>query len=313
MKITNKLLLTSSFMFTLAISNVQASVDDFEVNSDGSVKTTVGQVEFVANSASKTVSFHRDDEGKAAEITANVQKQLSDAIAPLGDFENIVVALDPSTGKVTVSADLSKLEDSDRSVAFTVNNYTSRVLTLNTTTSLCTLGQWCERMVPDDIQPESSGHSAAKSNTLLKGVEGTLTYDLSDGAGTASIGFSNPFIGKVKYTINAPNGFEISVSGGGGNNATPVFSLRSATLPISVKPTPVVPEVTTTPNDPQPTNPTPAPTTVDTTTTPAGDTTTTPAGDTTTTPAGDTTTTPAGDTTTPVGDTTTPAETSSAS
>jgi aegerolysin len=86
-------------------------------------------------------------------------------------------------------------------------------------------GEWTEDLPPEKIEPSNQSHWKSESKGFLTGTEGIVKYHL-DGAGEVMIHWDNPFVGSNSYTNSAPKGYEISHSGGSGNNASVEFTLK---------------------------------------------------------------------------------------
>ncbi|KAG7409944.1 13.6 kDa insecticidal crystal protein [Fusarium sp. MPI-SDFR-AT-0072] len=77
-------------------------------------------------------------------------------------------------------------------------------------------GEW-NRNVPAVIPKGQSADMGAESDGIMSGDEGVIHYK-SD-AGELKFNFDNPFIGSNGYSASGPDSFNISSSGGDGNES----------------------------------------------------------------------------------------------
>ena len=90
-------------------------------------------------------------------------------------------------------------------------------------------GAWSQNLYPpENIAPNGTGTWESQSDGFMTGTEGTATYMLGN-VGDVTVDWENPFAGSNKYSSSAPNGYELSHSGGGGDNANVTFTLRPHT------------------------------------------------------------------------------------
>ena len=93
-------------------------------------------------------------------------------------------------------------------------------------------GIWSQNQYPPrTIGPKSEGSWMSESDGFMTGTEGSVTYQLSDSKGNVYIEWDNPYIGSNSYKHTAPAGFEISQSGGSGDNAVVTFTLSTSNVP----------------------------------------------------------------------------------
>jgi len=114
-----------------------------------------------------------------------------------------------------------------RSTNVTLINNTD--LTLILTQATLSHGVWSDGLYPPEkIAPHSKGNWQSESDGFMTGTEGTVTYTVENGTGNVVIHWDNPYAGGNGYSSSAPNGYEISQSGGSGNNAVVTFTLSPA-------------------------------------------------------------------------------------
>ncbi len=99
--------------------------------------------------------------------------------------------------------------------------------TLKLTNAKLSHGVWSQNMYPPEtINGNSDGIWMSESDGFMTGTEGTVTYALPNGAGNVVIHWDNPYVGSNSYSDSVPSGYQISRSGGGGDNATVTFTLE---------------------------------------------------------------------------------------
>lgn len=112
-----------------------------------------------------------------------------------------------------------------RSTTVKLINTTSATLTR--TNAKLSHGVWSQNMYPPKtINANGEGIWMSESDGFMTGTEGTVEYALPNGAGNIVIHWDNPYIGSNSYSDSAPSGYQISRSGGGGDNATVTFTLE---------------------------------------------------------------------------------------
>ncbi len=113
-----------------------------------------------------------------------------------------------------------------RSTLIKFQNETSVTLTLNYVT--LQHGIWTDNMYPPQtIPPGGNASFQAESNGFMTGDQGAVQY-LAGSEGIVELDFDNPFSGGNSYGGSAPKNYHLNWSGGGGNNATVVFTLTPA-------------------------------------------------------------------------------------
>ncbi|WP_329324669.1 hypothetical protein [Streptomyces luteogriseus] len=106
---------------------------------------------------------------------------------------------------------------SARSVHVTIENRTGFDLTLKNVwlpSAGGTLNPW----PPSEIENETKAEWDNNSNGPGLGVEASVSY--SSPAGEFYIHWDDPYIGSNKYEVYQPDGYEHSMDGGSGNNAS---------------------------------------------------------------------------------------------
>lgn len=122
-------------------------------------------------------------------------------------------------------------------MAVVVSNDTAAVLTLTTDNSLVH-GSWIDGLSPPKvIAPRSVATFESEGSGLLgeplTGVEGTVQYAIAEGGitqGTLHIQFDSPLVESEyanTFHVFAPEGWEVSASGGQGHNAILNIRLRT--------------------------------------------------------------------------------------
>ncbi|MEU0661926.1 Crystal protein ET79 [Streptomyces lavendulocolor] len=110
-----------------------------------------------------------------------------------------------------------------RSTHVTFNNHTDRLM-LRTDARLA-WGVWtANQYPPESIPPGNTRSWQSESEGFATGTEGEATYVLQ-GVGNVRIKWNNPYVGSNSYECSAPAGYQCRRSGGGGDNASPVFTL----------------------------------------------------------------------------------------
>ncbi|CAG7563198.1 unnamed protein product [Fusarium equiseti] len=88
-------------------------------------------------------------------------------------------------------------------------------------------GEWSDgQYPPSSIAPNNQGTLQAESTGFMTGDEGSVTYG-SD-AGVFSFTFDNPFVGSNSYNETFPDGYTVTRSGGGGENASVTWIIESS-------------------------------------------------------------------------------------
>ncbi|WP_395844821.1 aegerolysin family protein [Cystobacter fuscus] len=115
-----------------------------------------------------------------------------------------------------------------RSVTVTFTNNTSQALVL--ANAALQGGTWSQNMYPpSQINPGQKVTWESESNGFATGTQGTVTYNVQNGAGQAMMSWNDPFSGSNAYTQSATGPYRISPpSGGDGNNANVAFTLSPA-------------------------------------------------------------------------------------
>ncbi|MET9398763.1 Crystal protein ET79 [Kitasatospora sp. NPDC002965] len=90
-------------------------------------------------------------------------------------------------------------------------------------------GCWSADGLPSNYIPHGVASSwKSESCGFATGTEGSISYALSGSSGQVDLHWSNPYVGSNGYSCSAPVGYTCSRSGGSGNNAEVVFTIRSA-------------------------------------------------------------------------------------
>ncbi|MGI0116507.1 aegerolysin family protein [Zooshikella sp. RANM57] len=113
-----------------------------------------------------------------------------------------------------------------RSTLVIFQNLTGETLSL--TNAKLDHGVWTQNMYPPEkVSPDDKVQWASESDGFMTGTEGSVTYHCTDGS--VYIHWDNPYIGGNSYSDQAPDGYEITRSGGSGDNATVTFVLQKKT------------------------------------------------------------------------------------
>ncbi|MFI6108153.1 Crystal protein ET79 [Streptomyces sp. NPDC051310] len=110
-----------------------------------------------------------------------------------------------------------------RSTHVTFNNHTERLMVR--TDARLYWGVWSTNQYPpESIPPGNTRAWQSESEGFATGTEGEAAYVL-EGVGSVKVKWNNPYVGSNSYNCSAPAGFQCRLSGGGGDNADPVFTL----------------------------------------------------------------------------------------
>ncbi|WP_031079680.1 aegerolysin family protein [Streptomyces sp. NRRL S-118] len=110
-----------------------------------------------------------------------------------------------------------------RSTHVTFNNHTDRLMAR--TDARLSWGVWTANQYPPEAIPPGNTRSwQSESEGFATGTEGEATYVLQ-GVGNVKVRWNNPYVGSNSYECSAPAGYQCRRSGGGGDNASPVFTL----------------------------------------------------------------------------------------
>jgi hypothetical protein len=90
-------------------------------------------------------------------------------------------------------------------------------------------GHW-DTHPPPVINPRTQVVWKTESSGFMTGTEGSVRYQLDTNLGIVDIHWDNPYAGSNSYDQHAPDGFAMECTGGSGNDARVVFTLRTATL-----------------------------------------------------------------------------------
>ncbi|KAF5592301.1 uncharacterized protein FSUBG_10194 [Fusarium subglutinans] len=83
-------------------------------------------------------------------------------------------------------------------------------------------GIWSEN-IPDTIPKGQSGTMRAESDGIMSGDQGYVIY--TSAAGNLQFDFDNPYVGDNSYHPSVPNQFNVSSSGGDGNNCIITYTI----------------------------------------------------------------------------------------
>ncbi|MDR3519113.1 MAG: hypothetical protein P4M00_25230 [Azospirillaceae bacterium] len=117
---------------------------------------------------------------------------------------------------------------SARSTNVTLKNATTGLLVL--TSSGLQHGVW-NPAPPTIITPSGQGVWENDSDGFMTGDQGYVTYKLilgSASVGDVNFSWDNPYVGSNGYGESCPAGYNISYTGGSGNNAVVVVTLSIA-------------------------------------------------------------------------------------
>lgn len=92
-------------------------------------------------------------------------------------------------------------------------------------------GIWIRDIVPPEyIAKKQQGYWGSESDGLMTGTEGYAEYYVAsrDSQGVVRVTWDNPWGGRNSYDQSAPRGYNISRSGGEGDNASVTFTLTKS-------------------------------------------------------------------------------------
>ncbi|MEU1077315.1 Crystal protein ET79 [Streptomyces sp. NPDC005878] len=154
------------------------------------------------------------------------------SLAPAAQAATAAPATSSVSAGAGASADVSA--SSARSVGVAFSNSTNQQL-IRTYSSL-SHGCWDDdNLPPDYVAKHTSPSWGSHSCGMLTGTEGYTNYRIAGTADEVRMHWNNPYSGRNGYWCDAPSGYQCSISGGSGNNATVRITLTGgpATLKAS--------------------------------------------------------------------------------
>lgn len=111
------------------------------------------------------------------------------------------------------------------STTIIIKNNTNEELVLHSAT--LKEGKWAPGgYPPQTIFKMSKGEFENIATNNFTGVQGAVSYRLNNRWGTVSVNWDNPLLGNNTYGDSVPGGFEMSRTGGSGNQARVIFTLE---------------------------------------------------------------------------------------
>ncbi|MFF1482794.1 Crystal protein ET79 [Streptomyces sp. NPDC058301] len=157
------------------------------------------------------------------------------AVAALaGAGASLAPAAQAATAAATSSTSAAVSASSARSVGVTFSNSTDRQL-IRTYSSL-SHGCWDnDSLPPDFVAKHTSPSWGSHSCGMLTGTEGYTNYRIAGTEQEVRTHWNNPYSGRNSYWCEAPAGYNCTINGGGGNNASVSMTLTGGPAALKAR------------------------------------------------------------------------------